>query len=116
MTDGAHPPTEPAPLVSVLLPVHNGGAFLAEALDSVLSQTLGDLEVIAVENGSTDGSLRVLRDRAALDDRLRVIDAGPVGLVAPSTWPSGPHAADTWPAWTPTTSPIPGASITRSTI
>jgi glycosyltransferase involved in cell wall biosynthesis len=44
MTDGAHPPTGPAPLVSVLLPVHNGGAFLAEALDSVPSQTLGDLE------------------------------------------------------------------------
>lgn len=80
--DAAHPATGPAPLISVLLPVHNGGAFLAEALDSVLSQTLGDLEVIAVENGSTDGSLRVLRDRAALDERLRVIDAGPVGLVA----------------------------------
>ncbi|MGL4298652.1 MAG: glycosyltransferase, partial [Candidatus Neomicrothrix subdominans] len=48
--DAAHPATGPAPLISVLLPVHNGGAFLAEALDSVLSQTLGDLEVIAVEN------------------------------------------------------------------
>lgn len=80
--DAAHPATGPAPLISVLLPVHNGGAFLAEALDSVLSQTLGDLEVIAVENGSTDGSLSVLRDRATHDDRLRVIDAGPVGLVA----------------------------------
>ena len=71
-----------APLVSVLLPVHNGGRFLAEALDSVLGQTLADLEVIAVENGSTDDSLALLLQRASADERVRVIEAGPIGLVA----------------------------------
>ncbi|MEZ5381287.1 MAG: glycosyltransferase [Microthrixaceae bacterium] len=72
----------PAPLVSVLLPVHNGGPFLSQALESVLGQTLNDLEVIAVENGSTDGSLEILRASADQDPRVSVVEAGPVGLVA----------------------------------
>ena len=44
------------PEVSVLLPVHNGTAFLDDALHSLASQTLTDFEVIAVDDGSTDGS------------------------------------------------------------
>jgi glycosyltransferase involved in cell wall biosynthesis len=70
------------PLVSVLMPVHNGGDFLDAAIDSILSQTETDLELVAVENGSTDGSLAVLRRHATRDTRVRVIEAGQVGLVA----------------------------------
>ena len=70
------------PLVSVLMPVHNGGVFLDAAIESILSQTETDLEVVAVENGSTDGSLAVLRRHATRDTRVRVIEAGQVGLVA----------------------------------
>ena len=70
------------PLVSVLMPVHNGGDFLDAAIDSILGQTETDLEVVAVENGSTDGSSAVLRRHATRDARVRVIEAGPVGLVA----------------------------------
>lgn len=70
------------PLVSVLLPVHNGGVFLQEAVTSILEQTWNDFEIVAVENGSTDGSLDILQQFAEVDGRVRVIEAGPVGLVA----------------------------------
>jgi glycosyltransferase involved in cell wall biosynthesis len=43
------------PTVSVLLPVRDGGAHLDEAMQSLLSQTVDDIEVIAVDDGSTDG-------------------------------------------------------------
>lgn len=62
-----------APLVSVVVPVHNAEQYLAQCLESVLGQSLGDLEVIAVDDASTDGSgglLSAARDR---DERLRVI-------------------------------------------
>lgn len=74
--------TAGTPLVSVLMPVHNGGRFLEAALLSMLDQTFEDFELIAVENGSVDNSLEVLRRHATLDPRVRVIEAGPVGLVA----------------------------------
>jgi glycosyltransferase involved in cell wall biosynthesis len=60
-----------APLVSVLICVYNGQRYLAGALDSALSQTYRDFELIAVDDGSTDGSPAVLD--ACPDPRLRVI-------------------------------------------
>ncbi len=53
------------PLVSVVLPIYNGEPFLAAALDSVLEQTYDKLEIIAVNDGSTDGSALVLGDYAS---------------------------------------------------
>ena len=50
------PHTPGAPLVSVVIPCVNHGAFVAEAVDSALAQTFSDLEVIVVEGGSTDGT------------------------------------------------------------
>jgi glycosyltransferase involved in cell wall biosynthesis len=70
-----------SPLVSVLLPVRNGGAFLAGALDSVLTQGLRDLELVAVDDGSTDRSGELLRAAAALDARVRVLEGKGEGLV-----------------------------------
>lgn len=67
--------------VSVILPVHNKEAWLEESVRSVLDQTYRDIEVIAVDDKSTDGSLRLLRGIG--DDRLRVIalenNLGPAG-------------------------------------
>ena len=71
----------PVPSVSVLLPVRNGGAFLRPAIASVLAQTLGDFELILLDDGSTDGSPEVARSFG--DPRIRVIEDGrPLGLSA----------------------------------
>lgn len=61
-----------SPLVSVLMTVCNGERFLSEAVDSILGQTLDDLELIAVDDGSTDGSAGILAQRARSDARMSV--------------------------------------------
>jgi glycosyltransferase involved in cell wall biosynthesis len=60
------------PLVSVLTPVYNGDAYLAECIDSVLAQTWSNWEYIIVNNHSTDGTLAIAERYAALDRRIRV--------------------------------------------
>lgn len=67
------------PVVSLVVPVYNVEPYLAECLDSLLEQTLPDLEVIAVDDGSTDGSPAILRAYAARDRRVRVITQGNAG-------------------------------------
>ncbi len=62
-----------AGLVSIVLPVYNGGPLLEEALDSILEQTYTRWELIAVDDGSTDGSGEVLDRYAARDSRIRVV-------------------------------------------
>ncbi len=61
------------PLLSVVMPVYNVAEYLPAALDSVLSQTLTDLEVIAVDDGSTDECLEILRAYERRDYRVRVL-------------------------------------------
>ncbi len=55
------------------MPVFNGERFLAEALTSILEQTLTDLELIVVDDGSADGSRGIAESLASGDSRLRVI-------------------------------------------
>lgn len=62
------------PLISVIVPVYNVACYLTECLDSVLCQAAGaGIEVIAVDDASTDDSARILDERAAADPRLRVV-------------------------------------------
>ena len=61
------------PKVSVLVAVYNAGQFLARCLDSLLGQTLSDIQVICVDDASTDGSLRLLNDYALRDMRIDVL-------------------------------------------
>ncbi|MHC4547563.1 MAG: glycosyltransferase family 2 protein [Planctomycetota bacterium] len=70
------------PRVSVLIPVHDPGAFLEPALTSVRNQTLRDFEVVCVDDGSTDGSPRILEAFARTDARFRLLRPGRIGLVA----------------------------------
>jgi glycosyltransferase involved in cell wall biosynthesis len=68
------------PIVSVLLPVRDAGAFLAPSLASLWRQSLHDFEVVAVDDGSTDGSGETLERAARSEPRLRVLRPGRVGL------------------------------------
>jgi len=74
------------PLVSVIIPAYNSGTYLGDAIDSMRAQTLRDIEIIVVDDGSTDDSLAVARARAALDPRVRVI-----ARATPSGRPSVPR-------------------------
>ncbi len=60
-----------APLVSVVMPVFNGAAYLPEAVDSILGQTYENLELVAIDDGSTDDTPRILA--AVADRRVRVL-------------------------------------------
>jgi glycosyltransferase involved in cell wall biosynthesis len=70
------------PRISVLLPVRDARATLDRCLDSLAGQTLGDHEVVAVDDGSTDDSGERLDERAARDSRLRVLREPPRGIAA----------------------------------
>ena len=66
--------------VSVIMPIYNARDFLAIAIDSVLAQTLKEIELICVDDGSTDGSLDILKEFQANDERVRIVtetNAGP---------------------------------------
>ena len=67
------------PKISVIIPVYNQVPYLAECMDSVLAQTLRDIEVVCVDDGSTDGSGRMLDEYAVRDPRVKVIHQANAG-------------------------------------
>lgn len=69
------------PRVSVLMPVYNGARFLESAVRSVLDQTFTDFELVAVDDGSSDKTPRILAELAARDGRIRVIRQANTGIV-----------------------------------
>lgn len=76
--------------VSVIVPIYNGIQYIHRCIDSILSQSFRDFELIIVDDGSSDGSEKICDDYAALDSRVRVIhklnggvsNARNVGLVS----------------------------------
>ena len=60
--------------VSVLVPIYNVEEFLPECLDSLVGQTLKDIEIICINDGSKDGSLDIIKKYAAKDKRIVIID------------------------------------------
>lgn len=58
--------------ISVIIPVYNEESYLNQCLDSILAQTLQEIEILCIDDGSTDRSLEILRDYAAKDSRFRV--------------------------------------------
>ena len=73
-------PTEPT--ISVLMPVRNARRYLEEAVESVLGQTCGDFEFLIIDDGSTDGSLEILKQYAVRDARIRLTGRPKKGLAA----------------------------------
>lgn len=69
----------PVPLISFVLPVFNVAGYLADCLDSIMCQAGVNIEIIAVNGGSTDRSAKILDDRAMTDARLRVVHLGRIG-------------------------------------
>ena len=59
--------------VSVIIPVYNAEQYLSKCLDSVCNQTLKDIEIICIDDCSTDGSLSILKQFQRLDKRIKVI-------------------------------------------
>lgn len=68
--------------ISVIIPVYNVEKYLKECLDSICNQSLTDIEIICVNDGSTDDSLEILNEYALKDDRIRIITQENQGLGA----------------------------------
>ncbi|MFH1111383.1 MAG: glycosyltransferase [Planctomycetota bacterium] len=68
--------------VSVVMPVYNCERFVGEAVESILGQTYGDLELIAIDDGSTDGSAGILKRYAEVDRRVRFVRREHRGITA----------------------------------
>ena len=61
------------PKVSVIVPVYNSSKYLRECLDSILNQTLKEIEVIVIDDGSTDDSINIISEYEDKDDRVRAL-------------------------------------------
>ncbi|MEI3405718.1 MAG: glycosyltransferase [Christensenellales bacterium] len=62
--------------ISVILPCYNAAHYLGECLDSLLAQTMGDFEVLLVDDGSKDDTLSIAQKYAARDARIQVLSSG----------------------------------------
>jgi glycosyltransferase involved in cell wall biosynthesis len=69
------------PLISVVLPVFNAQGYLATAVESILAQSVADFELIAIDDGSTDGSPEVLGKLRQRDSRVHIISRPNTGIV-----------------------------------
>jgi glycosyltransferase involved in cell wall biosynthesis len=74
--------TSDQPLISICMPVFNAERFLDEAVESIRNQTLGEFEFLILDDGSTDGSLRMLERHAGRDPRIRVTSRPNKGVAA----------------------------------
>ena len=59
------------PKISVIIPVYNVEKYLGQCLDSVVNQTFKDIEIICIDDGSTDSSLDILKKYAQIDSRCK---------------------------------------------
>lgn len=68
------------PFISVIVPVYNVGKYLEECLESLVNQTLENIEIICVNDGSTDNSLNVLNEYRKKDKRITVVNKANGGV------------------------------------
>lgn len=70
------------PLISIILPFRDAAATIEQSLESILNQTERDWELVAIDDGSRDGSSEIVGELAGRDDRIRHLRPGRIGLVA----------------------------------
>ena len=70
------------PKVSIIVPVYNVEEYLVKCLDSLVNQTLKEIEIICINDGSTDNSLEILNTYAQKDSRITIIDKKNEGVSA----------------------------------
>ena len=87
----ARPPAGASPRVSVVVPVYNRESIVVETLVSVLDQSFGELELIVVDDGSTDGTRAVVTDFASRHPRVRVESQANGGVAAARLAHTGRH-------------------------
>lgn len=73
MQENKRPGQSPPVKISIIVPVYNAAEYLPACLDSLVNQTLEEIEIVLVNDGSTDHTPRVMREYAARDSRIRVI-------------------------------------------
>ena len=61
-------------IISVIVTIHNAEKYLRECLNSVISQTFSNIEILCMDGGSTDSSPQILKEYAEKDDRIRIIN------------------------------------------
>ena len=69
------------PSVSVLMPCYNCSGTIDSALDSIFHQTISDYEIVAVDDGSSDSTLKILQQHSTNDNRLKIIPIDHTGIV-----------------------------------
>ena len=68
--------------ISIIIPIYNVEKYLRQCLDSIINQTLEEIEIICVNDGSTDNSLQILEEYAQKDKRIKIINKKNAGLGA----------------------------------
>lgn len=68
--------------ISIIIPIYNVEKYLKRCLDSLVNQTLHDIEIICINDGSTDNSLEILEEYASKDSRIKIINQSNQGLSA----------------------------------
>lgn len=66
--------------ISVILPVYNSETYLKECLDSLVNQTFSDIEILCINDGSSDGSLQILKEYEKNDERIIVVNQDNLGV------------------------------------
>jgi len=69
-------------LVSIVMPAHDAARYIGAALESLMTQTYANFEVIVVDDGSRDTTVRIVADAAARDPRIRLVSGGHAGVAA----------------------------------
>lgn len=73
---------ENKPSISIIIPIYNSELYLKDCLDSVCNQTLKDIEIICVNDGSTDLSLNIIHNYSCIDKRIKIITQSNLGVSA----------------------------------